>query len=221
MVLTGVKLAEDINYWIRYIDCALSHPLPLPKNKHVFHSDQRLAPEIRDLYDCLYKLYAEESASEYFREPVDALRVGAWNYYSVITEPMSLRTVLDYIVQGGRYSQVEQIMNDVELIWKNCERYNGAESHLAADARRCRAILEKHRERLADEQTAPAAEVDELIEALESMDDSVLKAVEAYFLREDPTLILSSGDVDIPSLRVKHLRAMKEIVQRAANGQLE
>nr|CCC95583.1 unnamed protein product [Trypanosoma congolense IL3000] len=218
MTSAGNKVVDEINYWIAYVDCALAHPCPMPRGKHVYHSDLKVVPEIRDLYDCLYKLYSEENASEHFREPVDALRLGILNYYTVITEPMSLRTVLDRITQGGHYSQAAQVMSDVDIIWSNCEKYNGVESTLAVEARKCKAILADNLERLEGERPAPGAEVDRLVTMLDGVDESVLAALEAYFKREDPTLILGTGDVDLSLLRVKHVRAMKEIVEQAMNG---
>ncbi|ESL10502.1 hypothetical protein TRSC58_01765 [Trypanosoma rangeli SC58] len=215
---TGRKAVDEINHWIAYIDCALSHPRPLPKGKHIFRSDLSTVPEVRDIYDCLYKLYTEEIASAPFREPVHALDLGVFNYYEVVKEPMSLRTVLDRIAEGGHYSQASQVLADVEKIWSNCEKFNGVDSALAADAKKCQGVLTKLRERLADEQPAPNAEVDKVINAFESVDESVLGALEDYFRREDPSLILSNGDVDVEALRVKHLRAMKAILERAMNG---
>ncbi|ESS69005.1 hypothetical protein TCDM_02277 [Trypanosoma cruzi Dm28c] len=215
---TGRKVVDEVNHWIAYIDCALSHPHPLPKGKHVFRSDLSTVPEVRDIYDCLYKLYAEESASASFREPVNALELGVFNYYEVVTEPMSLRTVLDRIAEGGHYSQATQVLADVEKIWSNCEKYNGADSALVKEAKKCQGILTRLRERLAEEQPAPNAELDKIISAFESADESVLGELEAYFRREDPSLIISNGDVDLTALRVKHLKAMKAILERAMNG---
>ncbi|CCD17650.1 hypothetical protein, unlikely [Trypanosoma congolense IL3000] len=131
---------------------------------------------------------------------------------------MSLRTVLDRITQGGHYSQAAQVMSDVDIIWSNCEKYNGVESTLAVEARKCKAILADNLERLEGERPAPGAEVDRLVTMLDGVDESVLAALEAYFKREDPTLILGTGDVDLSLLRVKHVRAMKEIVEQAMNG---
>lgn len=215
---TNRKVVDEIVYWIDYIDCALSHPQPLPKGKHVFRSDLSTIPEIRDLYDCLYKLYAEESVSVSFREPVDALELSIFNYHTVVTEPMSLRTVLDRIAEGGHYSQASQVLSDVDKIWSNCEKFNGADSAVSQAARKCKALLTKLLERLSDEHYAPPAEVEKLLNVLEGLDESVLGEMETYFKNEDPSLILSGGEVDLKSLKVKHIKALNAIVERFANG---
>ncbi|KAG8348812.1 Bromodomain [Trypanosoma vivax] len=215
MSVTGNKIVDEINYWISYVDCALEHPQPLPRGKHVYRSDLNAVPEVRDLYDCLYKLYTEEETSEHFREPVDALKLGVFNYYKVVTNAMSLRTILDRIAEGGRYSRAAEVMEDVELIWSNCKKFNGADSPFAIKAKECAVVLAKLRERLADEQLASPTEVDRLVHVISCADDTVISELETYFLREDPSLILRSGEVDISSLRVKHVRAMREILQRA------
>ncbi|KEG10121.1 hypothetical protein DQ04_04151120 [Trypanosoma grayi] len=215
---TARNAVEEINYWIKYVDCALSHPRPLPSGKHIYHSDLSTVPEVRDLYDCLYKLYTEEGASANFREPVNALELGVFNYYTIVNEPMSLRTVLDRIAEGGHYSQASQVTQDVERIWSNCEKFNGPDSAIAAEAKKCQATLMTLRERLADEQNAPAAEVDRLVRVLEDADDSILAALERYFRKEDPSLILSEGDLDVGALKVKHVKAMKAIFEQTMNG---
>ncbi|ORC91406.1 uncharacterized protein TM35_000064110 [Trypanosoma theileri] len=215
MATTNRKTAEKIYHWINYIDCALSHPKPLPTGKHVFRSDLKADPELREIYECLFRLYTEEKASTEFREPVNALQHGLFNYYTVITEPMSLRTVLDRIAEGNHYSDASEVMSDVEKIWSNCEKFNGADSAITAEARKCQLALTLLIKSVADEQLAPPSEVDEVIAQLNNMDVSVLAEVEEYFRKSDPTLIGENSDVDVPNLKVKHLKEMRKIIERA------
>ncbi|KAH9598237.1 Bromodomain [Trypanosoma melophagium] len=217
MATTSRKVTERINYWLNYIDCALSHPKPLPTGKHVFRSDLDADPEIREIYECLFKLYTEEKTSTEFREPVNALQHGLFNYYTVITEPMSLRTILDHIAEGDYYSEVSEVMSDVEKIWSNCEKFNGPDSAITAEARKCQEALTLLIKSVADEQLASPSEVDRVIVELSTMNVSVLGEVEEYLMRDDPTLICENADVDVSRLKVKHIRELKKILQRAKN----
>lgn len=206
--------ADEVQFWLNYIDCALKHPRPLPSGKHVYRATLETVPEVRDLYHCLYKLYTEESSSVNFREPVNALALGVFNYYDVVKNPMSLRVVLDRIVEGEYYSSAEQVLRDVELIWQNCAAFNGESSPITGEAKKCAAALERMRQAFHDEQLASQDEVNHLADVIESSgDDGMLEALMDYFRCEDPGMV-DQRDLDLTRLKVKHVRAMKDIVDR-------
>lgn len=204
---------QEIQYWINYVDCALKHPHPLPAGKHAYRSSIDTVPAIKDLYHCLYKLYTEENSSVSFREPVNALALGVFSYYDVVRRPMSLRMVLDRIVEGSHYSTAEQVLEDVALVWANCEAFNGPSSPVTAEAQRCAAALDRIRADFADCQPAPVDEVESFTQvfqdyATEELEEAVLN----YFKREDPSALIDN-ELNLSMLKVKHLRAMKEIME--------
>lgn len=213
-VLPQRSLNDEIQYWIKYIDCTLKHQHPLPSGKHVYNVDIDTSAEIKALYHCLYKLYTEESRSVSFREPVNAPLLGVVNYYDVVSTPMSLRNVLDNIATPNYYTSASDVMRDVELIWQNCATYNGAASPLTAEAKKCAAALEKLKSSYADEQMAPADDVNSVAESIEANgDEGMLEELMDYFRREDPSMV-EQRDLDLSRLKVKHVRAMRAIVQR-------
>ncbi|EPY37402.1 hypothetical protein AGDE_06532 [Angomonas deanei] len=172
---------ERIDQLIRYIDCALTHPRPLPVGKHEYNPSLHTVPEVRDLYHCLYKLYSEESSSVQFREPVNALELNIYRYYDVVKTPVSLRTVLDRIAGGQVYSNAAQVMSDVAQIWENCRLFNGNDHSLTKEARRCEEALERIRHDYAEDSIASEEDIEWLGNTAASWsDDRLLEFINNY-----------------------------------------
>lgn len=67
-----------------------------------------------------------------FLKPVNKKQVK--DYYTVIRKPMDLETVTKKVAAHKYHSRME-FLNDIELISKNCEQYNGAESNFTAQSK--------------------------------------------------------------------------------------
>lgn len=202
-----------IDYWVQYIDCAMKHPRPLPSGKHVYRQSLETIPEVAELYHCLYKLYSEEQSSVWFQEPVNALAQEIFTYYDVVKSPMSLRTILDRIVQGDTYSTAGQVMEDVDLIWRNCIAFNGANSLLATEAAKCKAALERIRQNFQDDQRVTLEDADRLYQVIASMQEQqLIDNIADYLRREDPTSIDETGAVNFDMLKRRHFRNLERIV---------
>lgn len=202
-----------IDYWVQYIDCALKHPRPLPSGKHAYRQSLETVPEVAELYHCLYKLYSEEESSVWFREPVNALAQEIFNYYDVVKAPMSLRHILDNIVKGDTYSTALQVMEDVELIFRNCIAFNGATSLMAAEAGKSRSALERIRRAYQDDQRITVDEAERLFQVIASMQEQqLIDNIAEYLRRDDPTSIDESGAVNFDMLKRKHFRNLERIV---------
>ena len=61
--------------------------------------------------------------SAIFREPVDYVSLGLHDYPDIVKEPRDLGSIKEQIEQKG-YSDVEEIANDIRLVWSNCMLYN-------------------------------------------------------------------------------------------------
>lgn len=59
----------------------------------------------------------------HFLEPVDWKELGLLDYPRVIENPMDFQTIKKKMAEG-RYASVEEIFDDVQLIWDNCMLYN-------------------------------------------------------------------------------------------------
>ena len=58
-----------------------------------------------------------------FRQPVDYKRLGLTDYPVLIPYQMDLGTVKKKL-SGGKYSLVEETIDDILMVWQNCKTYN-------------------------------------------------------------------------------------------------
>jgi hypothetical protein len=58
-----------------------------------------------------------------FREPVDWKGMNLWDYPEIVKDPMDLGTIKKKI-ENDEYEAVEDIANDIRLVWSNCMLYN-------------------------------------------------------------------------------------------------
>jgi hypothetical protein len=58
-----------------------------------------------------------------FRQPVDWKGMGLTDYLNIVTNPMDLSTVSRKFKED-KYSKVEEVLDDIQLIWDNCKAYN-------------------------------------------------------------------------------------------------
>jgi hypothetical protein len=71
-----------------------------------------------------------------FLEPVDPIKSGAVDYYSVIETPMDLRSVSEKLNSSiadpanGPYKSTDDFTNDMRLVWANARKYNAPGSPL-------------------------------------------------------------------------------------------
>lgn len=84
--------------------------------------------------------------SEIFKEPVDHVGLGLTDYLDIIKQPMDLSTVSKKL-KTGVYNSIQDVLNDLTLIWTNCKTYNlqGSEIYLLAVAMEkvCKKLWEK------------------------------------------------------------------------------
>lgn len=60
----------------------------------------------------------------WFQEPVDPMKFNILDYHDVIKEPMDLGTIRKKL-SHNYYSGVRDFAYDMNLVWKNCYKYNG------------------------------------------------------------------------------------------------
>lgn len=206
---------DEVNYLLEYIDCARSHPRPLPEDTHTYHSTIAGLPWLHDIYHCLYKLYRENMASEMFREPVNALQYNIFQYYKVITQPMSIREVLDRLASGTHYLSLDQVEADIELIWKNAELFNGPGSEITVNAQNCRKILAQLREEWENEKIPPPGEAEALVEEIVNMQNEALnQELENLFTGEFSGLLSKDMELDCEKVRIRHIKVLKALRDR-------
>lgn len=97
---------------------------------HVSESNEQLLKKCEAL---LKRLLAHKNAVA-FKEPVDPVRLGIPDYFSIISEPMDLGTVMKKL-NTGAYSNPCAFASDVRLTFNNAKTYNSADNlyHKMAD----------------------------------------------------------------------------------------
>lgn len=205
---------DSVQYWLAYIDCALKHP-PLPEGEHNFNPNLQLVPEVMEVYPVVFELYTNVKESAPFREPVNALDTGVFHYYEAITSPMSIRDVLEKIAHG-HYSNAQQVASDVELIWANCEQFNGAESMLSKQARECDAIFKTALQNRHDNAEVPTELISKMKTYIEDHGDEELMNQVYGIIESDAPQLLSEGEVDLSGLRRGVFKKIQALLERHA-----
>lgn len=213
---------------LQQIDCALAHPVLPPTAAHKPRSRADLAlvpPPVAELYPIVLELYQKVKAAELFREPVNAFELRVPDYYARIAEPMSLRTVLDNIggssagpsatLSGSRYGTSAEVLSDVSLIWRNCERFNGANSPITEAAHVCEQWLEERLRALEDSKPAPASDLEALLEDLQRVMeiDGVTDKLMAEVNRFNPKLLNDDQELSLDELNVGDLKALRAFIR--------
>jgi len=77
-----------------------------------------------------------------FVTPVDPVALQIPDYLDVIKNPMDLGTVEDKLLHG-EYENVDEMADDVNLVWFNCEMYNGKDHDIVKMAKTLKKIFDK------------------------------------------------------------------------------
>lgn len=76
-------------------------------------------PKINTIIDTLIK----DPCCSVFLEPVDYIGLGLNDYLTIVKIPMDISTIKKNLV-NKKYFSVQEIIDDIMLIWKNCKNYN-------------------------------------------------------------------------------------------------
>lgn len=203
--MTDVK--RVLTNLVEVIDCALGHPvLPVGSHTKVDLSDYNL--EIKKIYELLYDMYKDDKdgAVHWFREPLNALATGSYDYYTKIPNPMSLRVVLDRCA-ARKYASEEEVLRDLDLIWKNCEIYNGPNHVAAIDARTCRDKILSRLRVSVDEAVA-------LQEAFGPVDEAILEKIFEVAKTEPGVIDAETGEIELGNVSKLLMKKMFELLNK-------
>ena len=96
---------------------------------------------LEKLETILKELYRKPFA-EPFRQPVDYEYYQLVDYPQIIKKMMDLRTLI-YDLDNGKYQTVEQVLDDIQLIWDNCKLYNDKNTRIHKAALKLEKLTEK------------------------------------------------------------------------------
>ena len=88
--------------------------------------------DIQKLEDIFSKIVSDKN-SEPFREPVDYEGLNLFDYPQIIKHPMDLGTCKEKLLKG-EYKIFQELMDDLNLIWENCRKYNLQGSQIVKQA---------------------------------------------------------------------------------------
>ncbi|KAI9741173.1 MAG: hypothetical protein M1834_002886 [Cirrosporium novae-zelandiae] len=118
-----------------------------------------------------------EGLSFAFREPVDPVALGIPTYFSIIKNPMDLKTIGTKL-ETNQYENAKDFHSDVKLMFNNCYKFNGPQNPVSLQGKELEAIFdEKWRskgqwlEQRAPQEFEPKQESSDLEEREEEEDD--------------------------------------------------
>uniref|UniRef100_A0A7N0U466 Bromo domain-containing protein n=1 Tax=Kalanchoe fedtschenkoi TaxID=63787 RepID=A0A7N0U466_KALFE len=65
-----------------------------------------------------------------FNTPVDPIALGIPDYFDIVDTPMDFSTIYNNIENGVKYKNSDDILQDVEHIWKSCRQYYSKGDHI-------------------------------------------------------------------------------------------
>lgn len=77
-----------------------------------------------------------------FIHPVDYVKLNLPDYPQIIKTPMDLTTI-DRKFQHKEYSDVNQLINDIRLLFNNCYKFNGPEAMVSVLCQNVESAFEK------------------------------------------------------------------------------
>lgn len=104
-------------------------------------SENILKPVSSPVYAYLKKMIMEflrfrPKCKEFFQEPIDAEKLRIPQYYDIITQPRHLQLILDNLEKDTTkvrekktYRYLEDVANDLRLVWKNAMVFNRDPTH--------------------------------------------------------------------------------------------
>mmetsp|Transcript_12470 Transcript_12470/g.12227 ORF Transcript_12470/g.12227 Transcript_12470/m.12227 type:complete len:114 (+) Transcript_12470:1570-1911(+) len=89
----------------------------------------------------LMQTLCKYSQSYIFHEPVDPEKLNIPNYLQVISKPMDFGTIKNRL-SSNQYHRCQEFLDDVQLVFDNCFKYNGEDSHVG---KMCKSVREEYR----------------------------------------------------------------------------
>ena len=184
----------------------MSSNVPCP----TFYKNEITEEDIKKLKEIFSKMEKDRNASG-FLFPVDYKALQLFDYPKVIKNPMDLGTCKTKLL-NREYKIFQELMEDLNLIWENCRKYNIADSAIV----KCANICDKKMRQLIEKQFKNAKPKNEAIIKKDDKlaDDDKAKLIEMVRKQSNDSLthivkiILKScpegiEDIDNDKLQIK------------------
>jgi len=174
----------------------------------------------KECLDVLNRLMKHDCALN-FLEPVDAQKLGVPDYYDVIKDPMDFNTVKSRL-EDRFYGCLDELIDDVRLIFCNCFTYNQMGSEICNYAAVLSKIFEKSLDglRAREQELIEETEIQDMKFTMQSLFEEQAKMLqELNKLRTEP--IGSSVQPVVPAIaptkKSKSSKTQKEIKNTSKN----
>ena len=178
-------------------------------SKPEYYKNEITEEDRKKLEEIMDKMINDKNAFD-FKEPVDYEGLGLLDYPKVVTHPMDLGTCKNKLL-NGEYKIFQEFIDDVNLIWENCRKYNVQGSAIVKKAN----TLDKKIRQLIDKQfknakakiepsknknQLTAADKAKLIETIRQQSNEGLTQIVKIILKNCPEGI---EDIDSDKLQIK------------------
>ncbi|XP_064634426.1 uncharacterized protein LOC135492146 isoform X2 [Lineus longissimus] len=130
-------------------DEATNSPKPERKKRRGYVDGEEeqvpfMSYELQQGYRILRELLsdANKSLNFPFIEEVDVEKLGLWDYYEKIEQPMCLKKMKENFLQG-KYDSITQFVSDFRLMLENCYRYNGPDHYVSKKGQKLEQVMEQ------------------------------------------------------------------------------
>ena len=169
--------------------------------------------EIIKKMEKIFDTMEKDSQAFEFLVPVDYIGLNILDYPKIITNPMDLGTVKKNLLNGD-YKIFQELMNDINLIWKNCRTYNLPGSDIVKMANHCNKkikqlinkLFKNYQNKIASNKnknenaSLTLAEKTKLVETVREISNDGLTQIVKIILKECPRGI---EDIDNEKLQIK------------------
>ena len=146
----------------------------------------------------IFEIIEKDQKAEEFLKPVDYIGLNLLDYPKIISHPMDLGTVRKNL-ENGEYDTFQDLMSDINLIWRNCRTYNIPGSEIVKMANHC----DKRMKSLIDKQ----------FKNMKSKVDSSKNKKEKDKDKENASLSLSEKTKLIENIREQTNEGLTQIVK--------
>lgn len=77
-----------------------------------------------------------------FMQPVDPVKLQIPDYFKIVTDPQDLGTIENKL-KKNEYTSIDGFIDAIQLVWSNCQRYNGPEAPINLMALRLKEQFER------------------------------------------------------------------------------
>ena len=180
--------------------------------------NQSISPQDKEKMNKLLDILFNEPFAYDFLTPVDFVSLNILDYPTIVKHPMDLGTIKENL-SNDKYKSIEEVVNDINLVWNNCRLYNKPNSNIYKLATHCEKVFKKNFDKFfkgrallnKNQQNEEGKEIKEvdpismsdkinIAKRIRTLSNDNLSNLIKYIMKENPKLI---EDVDSDNIQLK------------------